>query len=29
MMFYSVDDEHVRMLLDLGRAHLRHHDGRR
>lgn len=28
MMFYSLDDEHVRMLLDLGREHLRHRDGR-
>jgi ArsR family transcriptional regulator, lead/cadmium/zinc/bismuth-responsive transcriptional repressor len=26
MMFYSLDDEHVRMLLDLGREHLRHRD---
>ena len=24
MMFYSLDDAHVRMLLDLGREHLRH-----
>jgi len=24
MMYYSLDDEHVRMLLDLGREHLRH-----
>jgi DNA-binding transcriptional ArsR family regulator len=24
MIFYSLDDEHVRMLLDLGREHLRH-----
>jgi ArsR family transcriptional regulator, lead/cadmium/zinc/bismuth-responsive transcriptional repressor len=29
MMFYSLDDAHVRMLLDLGREHLRHRDGRR
>lgn len=29
MMFYSLDDEHVRMLLDLGREHLRHRDRRR
>ena len=27
MMFYSLDDAHVRMLLDLGREHLRHRDG--
>lgn len=26
MMYYSLDDEHVRMLLDLGREHLRHRD---
>jgi DNA-binding transcriptional ArsR family regulator len=26
MMFYSLDDDHVRMLLDLGREHLRHRD---
>ena len=24
MIFYSLDDEHVRMLLDIGREHLRH-----
>ncbi|MFN8019993.1 MAG: metalloregulator ArsR/SmtB family transcription factor [Acidimicrobiales bacterium] len=24
MIHYRLDDEHVRMLLDLGRAHLRH-----
>lgn len=24
MIFYSLDDAHVRMLLDLGREHLRH-----
>jgi DNA-binding transcriptional ArsR family regulator len=24
MMYYSLDDEHVRMLLDIGREHLRH-----
>lgn len=24
LMYYSLDDEHVRMLLDLGREHLRH-----
>jgi ArsR family transcriptional regulator, lead/cadmium/zinc/bismuth-responsive transcriptional repressor len=24
MIFYRLDDEHVRMLLDLGREHLRH-----
>ena len=24
MMYYSLDDEHVRMLLDVGREHLRH-----
>ena len=24
MVFYSLDDAHVRMLLDLGREHLRH-----
>jgi len=28
MMFYSLDDEHVRMLLDLGRQHVRHREGR-
>jgi DNA-binding transcriptional ArsR family regulator len=27
MMYYRLDDEHVRMLLDLGREHLRHHNG--
>ena len=26
MMYYSLDDEHVRMLLDVGREHLRHRD---
>ena len=26
MMFYSLDDAHVRMLLDLSREHLRHSD---
>jgi len=26
MMFYRLDDQHVRMLLDLSREHLRHHD---
>ena len=29
MIFYSLDDAHVRMLLDLGREHLRHRDGHR
>lgn len=29
MMYYSLDDEHVRMLLDLGREHLRHRPSRR
>lgn len=29
MMYYSLDDEHVRMLLDIGREHLRHRDGGR
>ncbi len=24
MMFYSLDDDHVHQLLELGRAHLRH-----
>lgn len=24
MMYYSLDDEHVRMLLDIGREHVRH-----
>jgi ArsR family transcriptional regulator, lead/cadmium/zinc/bismuth-responsive transcriptional repressor len=27
MMFYSLDDDHVRLLLDLGRRHLRHRAG--
>jgi DNA-binding transcriptional ArsR family regulator len=27
LMYYSLDDEHVRMLLDLGREHLRHRGG--
>jgi DNA-binding transcriptional ArsR family regulator len=27
MMYYSLDDEHVRLLLDIGREHLRHRDG--
>ena len=27
MMFYRLDDAHVRMLLDLTREHLRHTDG--
>ena len=27
MMYYRLDDEHVRMLLDIGREHLRHRDG--
>lgn len=27
LIFYSLDDAHVRMLLDLGRQHLRHRDG--
>ena len=27
MMFYSLDDDHVRLLLDLGRQHLRHRAG--
>lgn len=26
MMYYRLDDEHVRMLLDIGREHLRHRD---
>ena len=26
MMYYSLDDEHVRMLLEIGRDHLRHRD---
>jgi DNA-binding transcriptional ArsR family regulator len=29
MMFYSLDDEHVRLLLDIGREHLRHRAGDR
>jgi DNA-binding transcriptional ArsR family regulator len=29
MMYYRLDDEHVRMLLDIGREHLRHRDGTR
>ena len=29
MMYYRLDDEHVRMLLDIGREHLRHRDGGR
>jgi len=29
MMHYSLDDAHVRMLLDLSREHLRHHAGER
>jgi ArsR family transcriptional regulator, lead/cadmium/zinc/bismuth-responsive transcriptional repressor len=28
LMYYSLDDSHVRMLLDLGREHLRHRDER-
>ena len=27
MMYYRLDDEHVRLLLDIGREHLRHRDG--
>ena len=27
MMFYSLDDAHVRVLLDLSREHLRHSNG--
>jgi DNA-binding transcriptional ArsR family regulator len=27
MMYYRLDDEHVRMLLDIGREHLRHREG--
>ena len=27
MMFYSLDDAHVRMLLDVSREHLRHSQG--
>ena len=26
MMYYSLDDEHVRMLLEVGREHLRHRE---
>ena len=29
MMYYALADEHVRMLLDLGREHLRHTEPRR
>jgi DNA-binding transcriptional ArsR family regulator len=29
LMHYSLDDAHVRMLLDLSREHLRHHAGER
>jgi DNA-binding transcriptional ArsR family regulator len=29
MMFYRLDDDHVRMLLDIGREHLRHRVGDR
>lgn len=29
MMYYSLDDEHVRLLLDIGREHLRHRNGPR
>jgi DNA-binding transcriptional ArsR family regulator len=29
MMYYRLDDEHVRTLLDIGREHLRHRDRRR
>jgi DNA-binding transcriptional ArsR family regulator len=29
MMHYSLDDAHVRLLLDLSREHLRHHAGGR
>lgn len=29
MMHYSLDDAHVRLLLDLSREHLRHHAGER
>jgi DNA-binding transcriptional ArsR family regulator len=28
-IFYAIDDEHVRLLLDLGREHLRHRGGTR
>ena len=27
MTFYRLDDSHVRLLLDLGREHLRHRQG--
>ncbi len=27
MMYYRLDDEHVRLLLDIGREHLAHLDG--
>lgn len=27
MMYYRLDDAHVRLLLDIGREHLRHRDG--
>lgn len=27
MMYYCLDDEHVRMMLDIGREHLKHRDG--
>lgn len=27
MVYYSLDDEHVRLLLDIGREHLRHRTG--
>lgn len=29
MVYYSLDDEHVRLLLDIGREHLRHRTGGR
>jgi DNA-binding transcriptional ArsR family regulator len=29
MMYYSLDDEHVRLMLDIGREHLRHRDAGR